>query len=126
MQLREWTQHYIKFQDCMKKQIRTLTETESGFIVEEKKGKKKYIVQEVLALDPSMKDKTFVVTLNTKENIAHLKQHWDEVASNQQLTIYFVNPNTNEKWHVQPYFHSKITEDIPKSLDVLFTSITEQ
>ena len=110
----------------MKKQIVSLKDTSEGFVVEEKKGKKIYLVQEKLEANTPQQEKTYIITFNTKENLVQLKNAWDHYVTQQQLTIYFVNTHTNEKWHVQPYFHAKITENIHKSLDVLFASITEQ
>ncbi len=123
MNLKEWTKEFIRFKDCMKRQIITLEETEKGFLVEEKKEVKHYLVQEDLTLPEERSEKTFIMTMHTKENVQVLKDQWEVFAKEKTLTIYFVNIKTNEKWHIQPYIHAKITEDIEKSIDILSEQI---
>lgn len=121
MKLDEWTQHYIKFQDCMKKQIRTLEKKENSFFVEEKTTSKEYRVQEQLSLEQleSTQEKLIIITLNTKENLSRLITAWKEVVQHEHLSFLFVNITTNEKWHVHPLHHAKISENTEKSLHVL-------
>lgn len=126
MKLSEWTRHYIKFQDCMKKQILEITELESGYLVQEKKETKKYTVQETITAIPEGSEKQLLVCLNSQANVNFCVEHWNTLAAHENLIVLFVNTKSNEKWHLHAAQHQKISEDIKKSLEILHTSIPSQ
>lgn len=122
MNLYEWTKQYIRFQDSVRKQIVNIKETAQGYQVEEKTTQKEYNVYPKLAeyeFIPT-KNKLYIITANNKTNLQYLIKNWKKTLESPQLTILFVNPKTNEKWHVQPIHHQKISEKLEPSLSVLF------
>ena len=127
MELYEWTKHYIKFKDQFKKQIQKTTYETNLIIVKTKTETIKYFITEKLENSIKLKnkeknEKTILVCLNSKENLKTITTKWDELI-NEQLTIIFVNPKTNEKWLIQPKTHNKIAEKIKDSLKILYESI---
>lgn len=129
MNLNEWTQHYIKFKDNMKKQIISLNEEKDGFVVKEKKETKHYLVNEtLLASLKKLKEEeeaTFVVCTNTKKNIDELYTQWEKLIKYKQLTIIFANPLTNQSWLIKPKTHHFIAEKekLKEGLESLSESI---
>lgn len=127
MDLYEWTKHYIKFRDCMKKNIKELVLEEGIIQTKEKKEDKTYIVSEDIEHSiEKIRDNitTILVCLNTKNNIKHIYQHWDVLSKNTNLTIICAQPNTNESWSVHPNTHHKISENIKEGLQTLYESIS--
>jgi hypothetical protein len=112
----------------MKKQIVSCTPLQKGFFVEEKKETKEYLVLPVLEKLSFEKktDRKYVVTFNNEQNVSYVIQHWKELVADASLTFLFVNTKTNEKWHLHPSQHQKISEDITKSLHILLESIDQQ
>lgn len=129
MNLTEWTKHYVKFKDCMKKQIESIDELEDKLIVHEKKEDKTYFIIEELKeeflLEPKAKEKSFIVTLNKLNNVKFLAENWKSI-ENEEITIIFANTKTNESWVVHPKTHSKISDNktIKQGLISLHESIT--
>lgn len=82
------------------------------------------IIQE--SLKPvNASDKTTIATLNTKENVEFLANNWDDFL-HPQLSILFMNPQTQEQWKVIPYSHNKIAEKkhLKKGLLSLSSQVT--
>jgi len=113
MQLTEWLTHYIKFKDCMKKQITSVNVQKDTIIVEEKKETKTYYVHPHLAAisNKKIKGKTFFVCENSQENIKTLLDQWQQLITQKQLIILFVHPSTNDVWLINPSVHHNITEE---------------
>lgn len=129
MKLKEWTIHYIKFRDYLKKQIKEIKEEkENELMVYEKKLNKKYYVMENLDENEIIKKReleTYYVTLNKKSNVKILIDNWDEIETNKEINFIFTNPKTNEKWIIHPTTHSKISEEksIKVGINTLYESI---
>lgn len=129
MQLTEWLKHYITFKDCMKKQIISVNIQKESIIVEEKKETKTYYVHPQLAaiIDKKAKEKTFLVCLNSRENIKTLLEQWSQLITQKQLIILFVHPSTNDVWLINPSVHHNITEEknLPEGIQAMHESIPQ-
>lgn len=126
MKLQEWTIHYIKFRDCMKRQIKNIEEKENKIIVHEKKGDKIYYIKKDLdESDFQIKEnvETTIITLNKKENVKVLIDNWTQAEENKEISFIFANPKTNEKWLIHPRTHSKISEE--KHIKIGLTTMHE-
>ena len=132
MDLYEWTKHFIKYKDVISRRIKTTKFLDTTIHIEEKTGIKKiYLVyenlEEGIKASSKLKDeKGIIVTLNTKTNVDVLRDNWKEILKkDQDITILFAHPGTNEKWMIHPETHAKINEErkLNESLDVLFNSI---
>lgn len=130
MNLLEWTKHYIKFKDCIKKQIQSIEEKEDRIVVQEKKGEKIYCVSEniedKLLTQKKCEGKKYLITLNKKQNVTFLAENWDLI-KDEDVTIIFANTETNESWMIHPKTHSRISEDksLKPGLIALYENITE-
>lgn len=129
MNLVEWTKHYIKFKDCMKRQITSIEELEDRLLVHEKKEDKVYCITEELKdkllTENKCEERKFIVTTNTLMNVKFLADNW-KLIENEEVTIIFANTKTNESWIVHPKTHSKISDNktIKQGLMSLHESIT--
>jgi len=125
MDLYEWTKHYIKFRNCVKKNIIKLELENNKIITKEKDIKKTYLISENIINSIKKIDKgiTIIVCLNTKENIENINNNWNLFSKKKELTIICVKPDTNEKWSIHPATHNKISENIKKGLETLYESI---
>ena len=132
MDLYEWTKHFIKYKDVIAKKIKNIKFLDTTIHVEEKSGTKKiYLIYENLeegikASSKLKEEKGIIVTLNTRTNVNTLSNKWKEILKKEQdITILFAHPGTNEKWMIHPETHSKINEEekLNESLEVLFNSI---
>lgn len=115
MELKEWTKHYIKFKDAMKKKIKNIAETEFGYEVEEKDGNKVFYVihhieDGIHHLEELKGEKIYFVTPNTQTNVKQTIQSWDTLKEHKELTIIFANPKTNESWLLHPNTHANVSE----------------
>jgi hypothetical protein len=73
-----------------------------------------------------LKDKTIIITKNNKKNLKFLIDKWKDYVS-KEITIYFANTKTNEKWVVNTKVHDFITDEknIKKSLTSLSSTVPE-
>ncbi len=113
MELYEWTKHNITYKDSMKKQILKQTFNENNILVEEKKGKKHYYINEQLqkiSKYAKEKETIYLICSNTKENIEELYKSWEQFIANRKLTIIFANPETNQSWLIHPRTHEFISD----------------
>lgn len=120
MELIEWTTHFIKFKDAMKRRIKNIA-VEGNVITITEKGDitKKYLIEETLKVASA----DYIVCLNTKQNVKTLINAWKEFATNEKVTIIFTNPNTNENWLISPSTHDKISDK--ESLELGIQSMFE-
>ena len=123
MELVEWTTHFIKFKDAMRRRIKDIKVEENVITIQEKGDiTKKYIIDEKL----EKKEADYIVCTNTKKNVDILIHSWKEFASDPKLTIIFANPETNENWLITPAIHEKISdeESLHTGIQSMFESIT--
>lgn len=127
MELYEWTKHYIKFKDCMKKRIKELVFEDKKIIAKEKDEDKTYYISEKIGDIINKIDKentTILVCLNTEENVNKINEKWDLLRKNPKLTIIFAQIKNNESWSIHPNTHHKIAENVKDGLKTLYKSIT--
>lgn len=133
MNLYDWTKQYILFKDTLIKKIKKIDCLEKSILVEEKIIKKEYYVVEKLEnhnlqnkeIKQTKEKKIIISVLNTKSNIDYLIEKWAFFSENE-ITIMFAHPGTNEKWIIHPKTHNKIVEKekLKSSIKVLFNSVT--
>lgn len=129
MELIEWAKHYIKFKDCMKKNIVEMNVLEHDILVKEKQQDVHYYVHQDLATSISKLEpegKQTIICHNTKANFDTLVKDWKNLITHKQLTIIFAHPSSNETWSVHPKIHQGITEEkhLKESLLTLFSNVT--
>ncbi len=113
MDLKGWTEIFLKHRDMSRKQIVKMYETEEGFIVKTKEaGEHLCAVMEALTKDILKDDKLrIIVCRNTEENVDRLVSSWEEFSSRNNLLIVFASPITNEKWILNPSLHARIADE---------------
>ncbi|MFH1053330.1 MAG: hypothetical protein V1740_02825 [Candidatus Woesearchaeota archaeon] len=122
----------IKNRDVIQNRIKDIEGKEGQIIVKQNDGIEiKYKI--ILLLDDIEniikncgKEEYFsIITLNNKENIMIMKGKWKILTDYQNLSIWFVNPDSkNErKWIIKPYLHNKICD--PASLEIGFNGMAE-
>ncbi|MCA9477554.1 MAG: hypothetical protein KC535_00210 [Nanoarchaeota archaeon] len=128
MELFEWCKHYIKFKDCMKRNIVSLEERDHEILVKEKQRDIRYLIDDdinksISALTDSLE---VIVAPNTKANFDALIDQWDELKNHKQLTVIFCHPDNNETWLVHPSTHHHIAEQdtFKEGLQSLFEGIS--
>lgn len=126
MELFEWSKHYIKFKDCMKKNILEMECKADEIHVKEKQREIIYYIDETIttSIKKLQNKREIIITTNTKENFTELIKNWEKLAKQKELTIIFSHPKNNETWSLHPYTHNNITEDkLEEGLQTLFESI---
>ncbi len=70
-----------------------------------------------------------LVCFNTRENFKKLIEHWNSFVEFRFLTLYFVNPfsNQDKKWVVVPSTHSRIADpgSLKTGLKAMFDMVDE-
>ncbi len=61
-------------------------------------------------MDEAKNYHAWIVTLNTRENIETLLEHWGRASKNPNLAFCFVNLETKSQWSVYPYTHNLIAD----------------
>ncbi|MBN1275413.1 hypothetical protein JXA12_03915 [Candidatus Woesearchaeota archaeon] len=108
MNLREWTKIFLTQRDLLKQELRSLEETDDGFVMHKKDSTTtKASVRETLG-EPS---DGIIVCPNTRKNVEALAREWQGFSSRQELLIVFANPDTNEKWLIKPHHHGRIADE---------------
>jgi hypothetical protein len=129
VQLKEWTQIFLKNRDVMEQVITGFESVDGDFIVHKKAGEVLFLIRpelkDVGTVVEKAKGKTGLVVLNTKKNVGAVVAGWDKLKQLPGLCIYFVNPDTNDKWLLYPHTHDKITEKsaLKRGLESLFSMV---
>lgn len=121
--LKEWAKTYFLNKDLImgkkpkveEKDDYILITNEDGshviVIVKESPEKIQPIINRFSELENEHKPiKLTLVLLNRMQNIDLIVSGWDELVTKPNLSILFVNPDTNNKWSINPYIHSKIAD----------------
>ncbi|MFH1398631.1 MAG: hypothetical protein ABIG95_00795 [Candidatus Woesearchaeota archaeon] len=127
-ELLEWASIYIKHRDLVLRRIKDIQVKPDQLIVAYKDD-----TVEIVLADPSMqncqpvKEKTTFITINTKPNLAILFQNWKTYSQIKELTIIFINPNSelDTKWIIRPYIHSRICDEasLKTGLKAMFETV---
>lgn len=129
VQLKTWTQTYLKNRDAMHQAIISFEDKNGDFIVHKKTGDTLFLIRpepkdikEILA---HLNGNTSLVLLNTKQNLTFVCLNWDQLAKYEKLCLYFVNPTVNQKWLLYPHTHNQITERIAlkRGLETMYAEV---
>ena len=122
-QLKHWAKLYFTSKYSL--QTERIEELNDNLKLHTINGDVKVIITPELKELPAVEEKTLLVLLNTHTNLDFIVKNWDKFVTLSQLTIYFVNPSTNEKWTLHPHTHDKIAEReaLRRGLESLFSAI---
>ncbi|MBD3310461.1 hypothetical protein GF351_04535 [Candidatus Woesearchaeota archaeon] len=117
--LTRWITDYLKNKDILDKKIQKIekggkTKSEPQILIQYPEKKLSIYVQPFLkSFEPILKKEKkeshiAVVVLNVHENLKVLLDEWKKVIGYPNLTVYFVNPDSeNEnRWVIYPYTHN--------------------
>lgn len=131
MNLTEWTKTLLQSRDAIRQEITSFEDAGNDFIVHKKTGDTRFLIRPEFTspqeLTAHANEALSLVLLNTKKNLNAVIAHWQELASIKQLCIYFVNPQTNDKWLLYPHTHNQITEKtaLRKGLETMFAEVPQ-
>lgn len=123
----KWTANFVEYKHGVRGELEDIRVTENEIDVKLKKGKKKYIcIDSLEALNVSNLEEEIIATLNKKENVEWLYNNWSKLEKTN-TSYFFVNPQKESYWAVNPRNHSKVTgkKDLKKGLLSLFESCPE-
>ena len=115
----DWVKQFLKNKDLVTQSIKTIEENkENAELVITRTDKVQYVfVQPILKNPESFFEKLnkehhqLLFLLNNPDNIKALQEHWNTIKHLPFLTVYFINPFSEEtKWVIQPYMHEKISD----------------
>jgi len=107
MNLKDWTLHFIKFRDSMKKEIVNITIRDNIIIAFTKTGQKKYFICENFVLPQQCDcDHCYYILISTPKNIEHLVQNWELFNKQKNVTFIIIDKSLHKKTMINPYNHS--------------------
>lgn len=134
--LTEWIIDYVKHKDIYTKSIQAIEH--QGHCVQIKHTTKVhwYVVLPLVdvkkihdALTAHPNDHVSLVTLNLRQNLALVMDHWKEFVGYERFNIYFVNPfsATDKRWIISPHVHNKICDEsaLKQGLESIFLTVDE-
>ncbi|MBI4148731.1 hypothetical protein HY490_05550 [Candidatus Woesearchaeota archaeon] len=124
--LKEWIIRHLKNKDLVKKTILEITDDPDNKwdALIKRTNELQYLkITPTLSL-PQAEGNIILVTTNTPDNLNTLIKDWKLYAAKQHLWIYFVNPQTQKFWALNPYTHDKISdkESLALGLRTMFES----
>lgn len=116
-ELIDWTQNHIKHKDLILKKPEKVDDKGTSINLHYKEKIQHYEIMKDLDLKikPDEKNHYTVVCENSELNFSKLIKNWTEISKVKNLTIFFVNTKTGEKWHINPHIHNMIAD--PASLE---------
>lgn len=125
MDLKECAEIYFRHKDIFKKEIKDIIFSERGFIIK-RKVKDVEIEEVVIILDSSgievkdlLEKKYWLVLESTSESINFVIDNWDKMANLPNVRILFIDLKKDLKVLITPNIHSKIFENVEKSITSL-------
>jgi len=77
--------------------------------------------------NPANGETIYVVTFNTKENLAAFEKDWKKFSEHRNVIVIFLNPKSklDKKWTIHPYVHNKICDEsaLHTGLKALFSNV---
>lgn len=127
-QLSEWVKVFLQNRDVFNKVITGLEKVNGDLLVKRSNGDLLVFVRPELddISDVSVRDGPSVLAvLNSKRNLDAVIKNWDVLSKKKDLCVYFINPNSNDKWLLYPYTHNQITEKsaLRRGLESLFSMV---
>jgi hypothetical protein len=130
--LYDWGLHFFRSRDLMLRNIRGMHQEEDHILIDFKVKTQMVLpvldLNEVLDMPPEGRPEHLaVIAFNTNENFKKLNSRWDEFAKDRFLSIYFINPmsDNDTRWMIMPYNHSQVADpaSLKKGLKALFESV---
>lgn len=121
----EWTKNFIDYKNSFQQDVKTISQSDFGFIVDTKTGVIEYVcVEDLCDLKINFVGQR-IVCYNVKKNVLWLNSNWDKLVSTN-CAFLFVNIDKNEHWTIRPRNHNLIVDrkDLKKGLLVLMESIS--
>lgn len=127
-QLSEWVKVFLQNRDVFNKVITGFEKVNGDLLVKRSNGDLLVFVRPELddISDVSVRDGPSVLAvLNSKRNLDAVIKNWDVLSKKKDLCVYFINPNSNDKWLLYPYTHNQITEKsaLRRGLESLFSMV---
>lgn len=124
-ELKEWIKIYLNHRDMMYGRIKEFKDIASDILqVHYIDGSKDFYIEPDLS-KLNFTNNFAIVFFNTKSNINDMIKYWNKIKKNPRISIYFVNTKHNQKWIINPYTHSKVSDvsNLKKSIMVLTESV---
>ncbi len=130
MDLEEWTIQYVKHKDLLDNMLENYEKQEDkirfnfehmdhDYYIQPKLSKKVFDIEEDT-------ERTTIVCRNEEENVDFMMQNWKEF-TRHEYTVIFVNPESNNKWIIQPHVHDRVAdnEHLEEGLQTMFEQSKE-
>ncbi len=112
--LKDWTLHYIKQKDMMKKDLVSCKEEATKILCEHKDYHSEFYFAENfdLAMIKKLDEKSYstLICICNEHNFKLLNDNWDLLKTRQNFVFIFLNENHSEKWIIKPYIHARIAD----------------
>ncbi len=113
MNIEEWFIEFVKARDVFQKKIKEFKKTdylEIHYTDKTTKVLENPTIEKIKSF--AKKDAIVILFPNKLEHIDWVVKNWDILKEYQDLTIYFINPDSNleKKWAVKPFVHERVTE----------------
>jgi hypothetical protein len=121
----EWAEIFLNHRKCFGL-IGGFSKEQNHFVVSINQKNLKFLVFEDLSSSiNSLEENCFIATLNKRQNLDFLIKNWNLFVQ-KSVTIYFVNPELNEKWVLNTKVHSFISDkNVALGLKSLFSTVPE-
>jgi pyoverdine/dityrosine biosynthesis protein Dit1 len=121
----EWAEIFLNHRKGFRL-IDNFSKENEHFLVSINQKKSKFFVFEDLSKSIDfLEENCFIATLNKKQNLDFLIKNWNLFVE-KSVTIYFVNPDLNEKWVLNTKVHSFISDkNVALGLNSLFSTVQE-
>jgi|ETNmetMinimDraft_11_1059920.scaffolds.fasta_scaffold17911_2 hypothetical protein len=115
----DWAKHFIKNKDLVTRSIQSIEESkENADLLITRTDKTQYVYVEPILKQPELffeklnrERHITLFLLNCPDNIKMLQEVWNTIKHFSHLTIYFINPFSEEtKWVIQPAMHERISD----------------
>jgi len=127
--LNDWCVNFVKHKDMFNKNLIDFKVEKNKIEFNYKNKKQIYTIIPILnqEIKKILDNNLNIVCLNKKENLNFLKLKWNDFKKYENLKIIFVNPETNNKWIINPHIHDRISdkENFSQGLKSMFENVEE-
>lgn len=123
-EIMEFIDRFVKHRDIYIKKIKEIKkEDDKVKVIYNNKEENYYVLPKLKKIELEDKNNKFFVCLNNEENLKELIKNWEWYLKNE-VTIIFLDPNTDKRWFVNVKSHESITErkNLEKGLKSLYES----
>lgn len=129
--LAEWAYHYAHHLSVFHGKDESIVRNGPVVSVKGKDYTAEYFAAEDLSeyrhKNPSKGETIYVVTLNTRDNLAALEKDWKKFAEYKNVLVLFLNPKSklDTKWCIHPYVHNMVCDStaLHTGLKSLFANV---